>query len=88
MRASTSSSRTTTSGCGCAWRRCRRVGSTAYEVAQDLPWTRRAKRMDELDFFNGALASMETMAHLELLAAQGKVSKRDDDGVNIYGPVS
>jgi glyoxylase-like metal-dependent hydrolase (beta-lactamase superfamily II) len=58
---------------------------TAYDVAKDLPWTRRAKRMDELDFFNGALASMETMAHLELLAAQGKITKRDDDGVNVYG---
>jgi glyoxylase-like metal-dependent hydrolase (beta-lactamase superfamily II) len=60
---------------------------TAYDVAKDLPWTRRAKRMDELDFFNAALASMETMAHLELLASQGKVTKRDEGGVSVYGPL-
>jgi glyoxylase-like metal-dependent hydrolase (beta-lactamase superfamily II) len=61
---------------------------TAYEVALDLPWTRRAKHLDELDVFNAALASMETMAHLELLAARGEITKRDDAGVNFYGMAS
>ncbi len=45
--------------------------TTAYAVAGDLPWTRHERRLDELDVFNSALASMETMAHLELLAARG-----------------
>jgi len=61
---------------------------TAYDVAVDLPWTRHAKRMDDLDVFNAALASMETMAHLELLAAQGRVTRSEDDGVLVYGVAS
>jgi hypothetical protein len=56
-------------------------------VAKELPWTRHAKRMDELDVFNAALASMETMAHLELLAAQGRVRRTTVDGVLTYGAV-
>ena len=59
---------------------------TAYDVAGDLPWTRREKRFADLDVFNAALASMETMAHLDLLAARGEVTRRDDDGVSVYGP--
>jgi glyoxylase-like metal-dependent hydrolase (beta-lactamase superfamily II) len=59
---------------------------TAYDVAGDLPWTRREKRIADLDVFNAALASMETMAHLDLLAARGEVTRRDDDGVSVYGP--
>jgi glyoxylase-like metal-dependent hydrolase (beta-lactamase superfamily II) len=59
---------------------------TAYDVAADLPWTRRERRLAELDVFNAALASMETMAHLDLLAARGAVTRRDDDGVSVYGP--
>ena len=58
---------------------------TAYDVAVDLPWTRHARRMDELDVFNAALASMETMAHLDLLAARGDVTRTRTDGVNVYG---
>jgi glyoxylase-like metal-dependent hydrolase (beta-lactamase superfamily II) len=59
---------------------------TAYDVAGDLPWTRREKRLADLDVFNAALASMETMAHLDLLAARGEITRRDDDGVSVYGP--
>jgi glyoxylase-like metal-dependent hydrolase (beta-lactamase superfamily II) len=59
---------------------------TAYDVAVDLPWTRHARRMQDLDVFNAALASMETMAHLELLAAQGRLVRTESDGVNVYGP--
>jgi glyoxylase-like metal-dependent hydrolase (beta-lactamase superfamily II) len=59
---------------------------TAYEVAGELPWTRHARRLGELDVFNAALASMETMAHLELLAAQGRVARAASDGVRVYRP--
>jgi glyoxylase-like metal-dependent hydrolase (beta-lactamase superfamily II) len=59
---------------------------TAYDVAVDLPWTRHARRMADLDVFNAALASMETMAHLDLLAARGDVTRTQADGVNVYGP--
>jgi hypothetical protein len=33
--------------------------------------------------FNGALASLETMAHLELLVARGELT-RTEDGVRRY----
>ncbi len=59
--------------------------ATAYEVAAELPWTRRATPLAKLDVFNAALASMETMAHLELLAAQGRIRRRDDEGLFVYG---
>jgi glyoxylase-like metal-dependent hydrolase (beta-lactamase superfamily II) len=61
---------------------------TAYGVAQDLPWTRHARTMAELDVFNAALASMETMAHLELLAAQGRIDRSEVDGVLVYRPLA
>lgn len=53
---------------------------TAYEVAHELPWTRHARTMADLDLFNAALATLETMAHLELLAARGEVLRTDADG--------
>ncbi|HET7388373.1 MAG TPA: MBL fold metallo-hydrolase [Nocardioidaceae bacterium] len=60
---------------------------TAYDVAQRLPWTRHEREMSELDLFNASLASMETMAHLELLVAQGRIAGADSDGVRTYrGP--
>ena len=59
---------------------------TAYDVAVALPWTRHARTMDELDVFNAALASMETMAHLELLAARGQVVRTESDGALLYTP--
>jgi glyoxylase-like metal-dependent hydrolase (beta-lactamase superfamily II) len=60
---------------------------TAYDVATDLPWTRHARRLVDLDVFNTALASMETMAHLELLAAQGRVARSETGGVLLYHPL-
>jgi glyoxylase-like metal-dependent hydrolase (beta-lactamase superfamily II) len=49
--------------------------STAWEVAGELPWTRRERHRDELGPFDGVLAAFETLAHLELLALQGKVGR-------------
>jgi len=60
---------------------------TAYDVATDLPWTRHARRLSDLDVFNTALASMETLAHLDLLAAQGRVTRTEADGVLVFGPL-
>jgi len=57
--------------------------STAVEVAGRLTWTRHERRFDELDVFNGALASLETMAHLELLVARGELA-RTEDGARRY----
>ena len=57
---------------------------TAFEVAGDLPWTRRGRSLPELDTFNAALASMETMAHLQLLAARGDLTRTEHEGVLEY----
>jgi glyoxylase-like metal-dependent hydrolase (beta-lactamase superfamily II) len=54
--------------------------STAYEVAERLRWTRRDRRLEELDPFNQMLAVLETRAHLTLLVAQGRVRAADANG--------
>lgn len=60
----------------------RRSWRTAFEVAQELPWTRRNRRYEELDLFNRVLALHETAAHLELLAVQGTLARRERaDGI-------
>ena len=58
--------------------------STAHEVAADLPWTRHARTLAELDLFNAALASLETMAHLELLAARGDLVRTESGDARVY----
>jgi glyoxylase-like metal-dependent hydrolase (beta-lactamase superfamily II) len=49
--------------------------ATSYDVAADVPWTRRAQRLDSLDDYNAGLAVLETRAHLEVLAARGLVHR-------------
>jgi glyoxylase-like metal-dependent hydrolase (beta-lactamase superfamily II) len=63
-----------------------RSAGTAYEAARALTWTRRQRRLDELDPFNQMLAVMETAAHLDLLALQGRVRKERAGGVTGYAP--
>ena len=60
--------------------------STAYAVAGVLPWTRRERTLAELDPFNEMLATMETMAHLEVLVERGLATKTEEDGVAHYAP--
>jgi hypothetical protein len=50
-------------------------------VAKRLVWTRRERRIDELDLFNQMLAVAETGAHLMLLMAQGRVTRTLDGDV-------
>ena len=57
---------------------------TAFEVARELPWTRRDRRYDELDGFNRQLAVQETAAHLDLLVSEGTVRATTVDGVRRY----
>ncbi|GAA4668418.1 MULTISPECIES: MBL fold metallo-hydrolase [Amycolatopsis] len=58
--------------------------TTAYEAALKLGWTRRQRKLAELDPFNQMLAVTETKAHLDLLAHQGKISVSEVDGVRHY----
>lgn len=57
------------------------AGSTsAAAVAAALPWTRRATPFAALDLFNRLLATWETIAHLELLAARGDAVRLEVGG--------
>jgi glyoxylase-like metal-dependent hydrolase (beta-lactamase superfamily II) len=59
--------------------------STGVEVAHELTWTRREKRLEDLDLFNKILAIQETMAHLDVLVERGWLTRSlDDDGVAHY----
>ena len=61
-----------------------RGAHTAYETTLQLRWTRRLRTLDELDPFSQMLAVLETAAHLDLLAAQGRVTRTDDGGRRRY----
>jgi glyoxylase-like metal-dependent hydrolase (beta-lactamase superfamily II) len=58
---------------------------TAFDVARELPWTRRNRTYEELDVFNRQLAVAETAAHLDLLTSEGAVTVETVDGVRRYG---
>jgi len=62
----------------------RRGRTTAYEVAHDLPWTRRNRRSEELDLGNRLLALTETVAHLELLVVQGTAAAEHRGELRVY----
>jgi glyoxylase-like metal-dependent hydrolase (beta-lactamase superfamily II) len=57
---------------------------TGFEVAQVLGWTRRNRRLDELDTFNQVLAIRETVAHLDVLVERGWLARTVEDGVAQY----
>ena len=59
---------------------------TVPEAAARLRWTRRERSLDDLDPFNQMLAVSETAAHLQLLAAQGRVTRHEADGLRYYLP--
>jgi glyoxylase-like metal-dependent hydrolase (beta-lactamase superfamily II) len=58
--------------------------TTAYEVAAALPWTRRSKRIDQLEIEHAALAVLETAVHLDLLVETGELTVGERDGVRHY----
>jgi glyoxylase-like metal-dependent hydrolase (beta-lactamase superfamily II) len=58
---------------------------TAFEVAGVLPWTRRQRRLTELDPMNQLLGTGETSAHLEVLVIRGQlVRERSPEGIDLY----
>jgi glyoxylase-like metal-dependent hydrolase (beta-lactamase superfamily II) len=65
-------------------REVERGAATAHEVASALRWTRRERRLAELDPFNQMLAVTETGAHLDVLVLQGELTCADTEGVRIY----
>jgi glyoxylase-like metal-dependent hydrolase (beta-lactamase superfamily II) len=54
--------------------------STGLEAASRLLWTRRGRSFADLDPFNQRLAVTETVAHLDVLALQGRLSVTEAEG--------
>jgi glyoxylase-like metal-dependent hydrolase (beta-lactamase superfamily II) len=62
---------------------------TASTVAAELPWTRRQRKLAELDPMNQLLATGETAAHLEVLVIRGQLARhRAADGIDYYRPAA
>jgi glyoxylase-like metal-dependent hydrolase (beta-lactamase superfamily II) len=59
---------------------------TAFEVATALTWTRRGRKLADLDAFNQMMAVLETVAHLDVLVMQGRLRAEVRDGTNGYVP--
>jgi glyoxylase-like metal-dependent hydrolase (beta-lactamase superfamily II) len=57
---------------------------TAYEIAASMSWTRRDRRLDELELTHRMTAVLEVAAHLVLLEADGTVVRRVVDGVDHF----
>ncbi|WP_067904655.1 MBL fold metallo-hydrolase [Nocardia vaccinii] len=53
--------------------------ATAYQVARALPWTRRARRLDELPLEHQMSAIAEIDAHLDVLSLLGRLAHDDAD---------
>lgn len=58
--------------------------STAYQVAQQMLWTRHKRTVDELGPVHGMTAILEMLAHLELLVTRGVLESAEPAAVNHY----
>jgi glyoxylase-like metal-dependent hydrolase (beta-lactamase superfamily II) len=58
---------------------------TAFEVAGAIPWTRRMRKLADLDPMSQILATGETAAHLEVLVARGQLLRQaSPEGIDSY----
>lgn len=58
-----------------------RGGTSGFEVAKALTWTRHERAFTDLDRFNQILATHETMAHLQVLVERGWLRRDTVDGI-------
>lgn len=59
--------------------------TTAHQVAAGMSWTRRERKLDDLETEHAALAVLEIAAHLDVLVARGVATAEDDaSGVRRY----
>jgi glyoxylase-like metal-dependent hydrolase (beta-lactamase superfamily II) len=59
--------------------------ATPFEVAKAIKWTRRQRLFSELDLFSQIMSVNETAAHLEVLLAQGQVTREASPaGTDLY----
>lgn len=61
-----------------------RGGTTAFEVATLLTWTRHRRTFESLDRFNQMLAVLETGRHLDLLGLQNRLDVQQCDGIRVF----
>jgi len=60
---------------------------TAYDVARAMPWTRKGRRLEELETEHQMSAVVEVDAHLDVLNLLGRVKVEDRDRTRRYVPV-
>ena len=59
---------------------------TAFQAAAVIPWTRRQRKLADLDMMSQLLAVGETGAHLEVLVIRGQLVRHTSpDGIDSYG---
>jgi glyoxylase-like metal-dependent hydrolase (beta-lactamase superfamily II) len=58
--------------------------STAYEVSKRMSWTRHERTIDELGAVHGMTAILEVVAHLDLLAARGVLTREEFESVHHF----
>lgn len=59
---------------------------TAYQIATEIPWmpAGEAVQFEQLSVFDKRLAVMETLAHLRLLALEGKAERITQQDIDLY----
>jgi len=59
---------------------------TAYQIAQEIPWMPDDGKTDfkRLSAFDRRLAVLETLAHLQYLIVEGKITKTTKEGIDYY----
>jgi glyoxylase-like metal-dependent hydrolase (beta-lactamase superfamily II) len=58
---------------------------TAFDAAQEIPWTRRQRKFTDLDPMSQVLAIGETAAHLEVLVVRGQLARHtSQEGIEAY----
>lgn len=60
--------------------------STAGEVAAAMTWTRRERRLADLDPVHQMTAIVETLYHLDVLADRGELRRASQAGVSVFTP--
>ena len=58
--------------------------STAYDIARRMSWTRHERTIDELGAVHGMTAILEVVAHLDLLAARGVLTREEFESVHHF----
>ena len=56
----------------------------AYDIAGYMKWSMRGRNWDEFPMTQKWFAVGETIAHLDYLLAEGKIQRREKDGINRY----